>query len=278
MREIISEKFNSSIAGKFSSWRWLRSDFAEVFHAGEKAGDFSEKGPHPMIWSTGSKFVLLVSSAGRAGRIVFKCFRRIRRKIRWFLRYSPSGDEAVNYAMLAEHGFPVAELLAAGDERKYGILKKTFLVTEFCEGFSDGRAFLPGGEYEKSPELLEKFAGKNFRLLAKLHGIGVLHRGFTPANLLFSVVQDDVEIKWIDVAECKKISAGKMKKLAAYDLVSFFRYFDFTADQRRKYCEIYLESSGTNCFDLEDLTAKVEKIFLSRGKKYAQPIVKITEK
>ena len=276
MREIISEKFNSFVAGKIVSWRWLRSDFAEFFHKEEQNKGFSEKGPHRLIWSTGSKFVLLVKRGDDSPRVVFKSFRRIRRKIRWFLRFSPNTAEAVNYAILAEHGFPVAELLAVGDERKFGILQKTFLVTEFCEGFSDGREFLPGGKYENAPDLLDKFASKNFRLLAKLHDLNLLHKGFTPANLLFKALPDDeLEVKWIDVAGCKKLPDKQMKKLVPYDFVSFFRYFDFSADERRKYCQIYLDNSVNSPFDLETLSGEVEKMFVRRGRKNAPPIVKI---
>ncbi len=276
MREIVSEKFNSSIAGKIFSWRWLRSDFAEFFREEDRSGSFSEKGPHRLIWSTGSKFVLLADQPDSSRRIVFKSFRRIRRKIRCFLRFSPNTAEAVNYAMLAEHGFPVAELLAVGDERKFGILKKTFLVTEFCEGFSDGREFLPGGKYENAPELLDKFAAENFRLLAKLHDMKILHKGFTPANLLFKTAPEyGIEIKWIDVAGCKKLSDKQMKKLVPYDFVSFFRYFDFSTDERRKYCKIYLDNSVNSPFDLATLSGEVEKMFIRRGRKNAPPIVKI---
>jgi tRNA A-37 threonylcarbamoyl transferase component Bud32 len=163
-------------------------------------------------------------------------------------RLSPCGFEARNYQLLADAGIPMAKLVAVGDTRKMFLLKNMFLITEFAENFRDGRDFQPDGCLHDNAALKEEYIVRNLQLLARCHDAGLIHGGFTPANLLYSLREtpdeygNKLDLIWIDVATCRKISPVCPAARMAGDFNHFFRFLDIGNEERKRYLQIYNQS------------------------------------
>ena len=250
---------------QFSSWSWIHSDFAADFAALQGEDALNENGSSETIWQTKQKFVLKVPTpSGRT--VVYKSYRKVKDWFRCIYRLSPLAREALNYQLLLDIGLPMARLLAAGDTRSCFILKGGFLVTEYAQETSDGRDFFGNGKYAANIALRDAFIHRVFADLAKLHDHGWIHRGSTPANFLYRRKGDFLETVWIDVATCREVSHLTQRRLIPEDFVNFFRFFDFTPEQRKDYEESYLSHTTHSLFTLQTLFDAVEKKLLDNPK------------
>ncbi|MBR4674519.1 MAG: hypothetical protein IKP00_08645 [Victivallales bacterium] len=264
-KEYISTAFSASMLRQSSSWRWVYSDFAEEFAALQTSDALLENGSSEKIWQTSQKFVLKVHTPSRR-IIVYKSYRMVKDWFRCIYRLSPLAREALNYQQLLDIGLPMARLLAAGDTRSFFILKGGFLVTEYVQNTSDGRDFCDSGQHASNPAFRDAFIQQVFANLAKMHDHGWIHRGSTPANFLYRRKDDSLETVWIDVATCRKVSRFTQKFRIPDDFVNFFRFFDFTAEQRKGYEELYLSNAHHNLFTSQTLFEAVEKKLFANSK------------
>lgn len=151
---------------------------------------------------------------------------------RYIFRSSLPIREMRNYLHFEKLNIPVANVIAAGDERKNFILQETFILTEFLENCIDGRSFMPGGCFRAEREKLLLFCRMNLELLAKLHSACFFHKAFHPRNLLWREKRDGaLEVFWIDVARCRKISSRKMSRAIIFDLHTFFHDMCLTKEE-----------------------------------------------
>lgn len=268
---MVSDEFDPQVMRYASSWCWLRTDFAGEYDELYRSGALREDGGGEVIWETRKKFVLrLTASSGRT--IAFKSYRRMRKWI-YLLHPTPTAREAVNYQRLAALGLPMAKLLGVGEIRRRFQPEKAFLVTEFEPGCRDGRSFCPGGELAGEPELRREFCRRNFRMLARLHDNGIIHGGFTPANELWRPLPaadgngDRMELIWIDVATCRRCTAGGLKRNIPDDFANFMRFFDFSAEERFELILDYCGAAGAGRFTPEELAGAVDRALAAREKK-----------
>lgn len=230
------------------SWSWVQESFASDLEKIFQSDLLLENGPSERIWSTKQKFVLKVHTP--EGRVAaYKTYRYIKHPRAHIFRASPTGLEAVNYAMLEEMSLPMAKLLAVGETRKFFLIKTAYLITEFVEGSRDGTAFLTNGAFAENEAYKKEFCLKNLSYLAKLHDHGVIHNGTAPYNMLWKEKEssgrregDTLEVVWIDVATCRKRSFGKkFIKMVRNDLKKFLTPFAFSREEMlalmRHYCE-----------------------------------------
>ncbi len=264
-KEYITSAFDASMPRQASSWRWIRSDFAEDFAALQAGNALQENGSSEKIWQTTQKFVLKVQApSGRV--IVYKSYRMVKEWLKSIYRLSPLAREALNYQQLLDMGLPMVQLLAAGDIRSCFILKGGFLATEYAQNTSDGRDFYRGAKHASDTALRDAFIRNVFADLAKMHDHGWIHRGSTPANFLYRLKGDTLETVWIDVATCRQVSRFTQKHLIPEDFVNFFRFFDFTPEQRKGYEALYLEHATHNLFSPQTLFEAVERKLLANPK------------
>ena len=227
-----------------SSWRYVKPSFAAVFDELEARGELSENGSGKNIWGTRSKFVLKISLPD-GGAAAFKGFHRISRPWRFVLRPSLCGFEAENFSRAAALGIPVPELLAVGDERCFFRLKNAFLMTRFAEGFRDGRDFMPGGIMAADLPARDEFLRRNLEFLARFHDAGLLHRGFTPANLMWNLrsIPDGsgnrLELLWIDLASCRRRPLFIINRLCADELNRCFAPLELSAEKTGELVKFY---------------------------------------
>ena len=265
LKEYITSAFNASMPRQASSWRWIHSDFAEDFAALNTGDTLLENGTSEKIWQTSQKFVLKVKTPS-GHTVIYKSYRTIKEWLRCIYRLSPLACEALNYQQLMDLGLPMAKLLAAGDTRSFFILKGGFLVTEYEQNTSDGRDFFGNGKFADNTALRDTFIHEVFANLAKMHDNGWVHRGSTPANFLYRLNGNSLETIWIDVATCRPKSPYAQKRLIPEDFVNFFRFFDFTPEQRKAYEECYLSYAAHSLFTSQKLYEAVETKLLANPK------------
>ena len=265
VKEYITSAFDASMPRQASSWRWVHSDFAKDFVALQAGDALLENGSSERIWQTTQKYVLKVRTPS-GHLVVYKSYRLVKEWLKCIFRLSPLAREALNYQQLLDMGLPMARLLAAGDTRSCFILKGGFLVTEYAQETSDGRDFYGDGKNAADTALRDAFIREVFANLAKMHDHGWVHRGSTPANFLYRLKGKSLETVWIDVATCRQKSPSAQKRLIPEDFVNFFRFFNFTPEQRKAYEELYLSFATHNLFTLQGLFEAVETKLLANPK------------
>lgn len=248
----------------FQSWEYINPDFADDMKILRQSGELHRTGKHLVIWHTKQKFVMRVETP--SGRVAaFKIYDKLRNPRKFFLRHSPTAAEAINYQRIADIDIAVPQLLAAGDVRCRGQLKNSFIVTEFAEGFSDGRDFFGDGVHAGNIVLRDEFIRRAMMLLARCHDHRILHRGYTPANILSRVREsadadgNNLDIMFIDVASCRKLPRWLLKLKLMVDFIMFFRFFDLDAAQRKEFLQHYINAAEKPLFRLDVLAEKVEK-------------------
>ena len=231
-------------------WRsffYCRKSFAGKYQVLKQGGYLQENGPAEMIWQTRSKYVLKVP-LGDGGFVVYKSYRKISKPYKFYFRPSPCTAEALNYQLMMNCHLPMAELLAVGEERNFLHLRNAFIITRFADGFRDGRDFMAGGQAENQQDLRNEFILRNLAMLAHCHDCGILHRGFTPANLLYKVREQAdenghrLELVWIDVASCRKRLHLQINGALKSELRQFFRFFNFSSEEMQFYINHYLQA------------------------------------
>ena len=245
---------------RFGSWRLVAEDFAAEFDRLEKSGAFSLDGASTAIWRTDSKFVLKVPSA--AGDLIYKSSFRLRYANRYWFRASPSGLELFNILRLRKLGIPVTEPLAIGDTRVLRGLHSSFLVSRFIDA-RDGRDFCPGGIHGDDDDLKIRFCRENLKLLAKLHRHGILHRNFTPANLLYRQDGDALRVWWIDLASCRSGLFINLKDVAD-DIFKLFKRIALSEAQLRSLLADYLAAAHRPPRDVDKLYRHVECLLAAK--------------
>ena len=256
----------------FQSWEYINPDFADDMKILRQSGELHRTGKHLVIWNTKQKFVMRVETP--SGRVAaFKIYDKLRNPRKFFLRHSPTAAEAVNYQRIADINIAVPQLLAAGDVRSPGKLKSAFIVTEFAEGFSDGRDFFGDGVHAGNIALRDEFIRRAMMLLARCHDHRILHRGYTPANILSRVREsadadgNNLDIMFIDVASCRKLPCWLLKLKLMVDFIMFFRFFDLDAARRKEFLQHYINAAEKPLFKLDILAEKVEKALRKHLKK-----------
>ena len=263
--EMCSTKKNRLKLKLFSSWSYFDSGYPELKTLTERKSDLVPDGKYPTLWHTRNKFVLkLTLSDGK--ELVYKAPERIKGVHKYLFRPGPYGMEALNFSRMLSLGLPMVKLVAAGEERCCFVLKSGFLVTEFASGYRDGRDFIPGGIKEDEKNIVDEFICRNFAYLAGMHASKMIHRGFTPANLLYRLRNEPdaagnmLDILWIDVASCKMPFAGiGLRRGIARDIALFFHFFDFSREEKLRYLDAYCSNDPAGRFTPETLLELVEK-------------------
>ena len=107
----------------------------------------------------------------------------------------PKGQRAFEYpAILKAKGIETPEAIAYIEQRRYGLLRECFLITEQCPYehtmYEMGNA--PEGSYEA---LAEAFA----LYTAHMHDRQVMHRDYSPGNILWTDAGDDYHFSIVDI-------------------------------------------------------------------------------
>ena len=272
MKKFIAAALQPEFTSCWRSWTYINEEFADDFQALQAAGSLKMNGQFPMIWRTKQKFVLK-GTAPSGKTFAYKSYCKLKGTIKYLFRLSPCGMEAENFQLISDCGIALPRLLAVGDTRQGGLLKTAFLITEFAEGYSDGRDFTNLKGVVKDPALRDEFILRNLELLAKLHDNNILHRGFTPANLLYKVRQtpdeqgNQLDLMWIDIASCRKLSKERLKNSMKVDFEQLFRFFEFSNEELLKYIKHYCQSTQEPLKEPEEILSELKKQLQKRSGK-----------
>lgn len=278
IRKTFSDFFRKESIKLFSSWCWVKSDFAEEFAYLQKNSLLDKGSPGAQcIWETKQKYVLkLTIPAGRS--IACKKYHTFRNPQHFIKRATPAGLEALNYQELFSLGIPAPQILAAGETRRFFFPRNAFFITEFLENTSDGRDFIDDGKYLHQTAWKQEFVKKNIQYLALFHDQGFLHKGFTPFNMLWKEKEtalqkegDLLDIFWIDVASCRNVK-DKEKLLwgKAEDFGHFFSFFDFTREERKEFILFYTENTRKLECSFEEFFLMAEEYYNIKAEKRKQ--------
>ena len=129
----------------------------------------------------------------------------------YLLRPSKAQHEATIARRVAERGFDAAQALAVGEERRFGLLQRSFSVVPEISA-RDLRAILtdPATEHKRCLALVEAFAS----LLRRLHDLGIDQDDPLPNNFL---VTDEQSLVLIDFERChvgRPLGARRWRLLA----------------------------------------------------------------
>ena len=260
----------------FQSWEYVHPNFADDLKSLRQSGELHRNGIHPVIWRTKQKFVMRITAP--SGKVAaFKFYDKLKSPQKFFLRHSPAAAEALNYQRIADMNIAAPQLLAAGDVRKCGKLISSFIITAFAENYRDGRDFFDEGIHAGDIALRNEFIRRSMELLARCHNHNILHRGYTPANILSKVREsadasgNNLDIMFIDVASCRKLPRWLLKLKLMVDFIMFFRFFELDAAQRKEFLQYYINASEKPLFTLDTLSIKVEKALRKHLKKQTLP-------
>lgn len=227
------------------SFHWAVPEIAGYWEQILKDPDqITEKGQ--LIWKTPNKKVYRLTfsdhSAIHAGALKVSAGVK---PLRYLFRCSKSTLEAANLKLLEKLGFPMVRLLALADQRHFFHLKRSFLLTEFADGFRDGRDFMPNGSCRENLKLKELFIQKNLQLLAKLHQYHCYHKAFRPYNLLwhYDGQTGDFQTRWLDVATCRFMLLPEklFQRYIIKDLAEFFYRMGFDETEMQNWADCYLQ-------------------------------------
>lgn len=241
------------------TWRWATPEFEAALEQILTPGGLDGA---ECIWKTRHKEVWKCRVETPAGpkTVIYKCSYSSR-PLFYAFHYSKNAREAANYRGLAAIGIPMADLLGCGDFRDGRILRRSFLVTEFAEGFRDGRAFLPGGIAGQESELRDEFLRGNLRYLAKMHEAHCTHRGFLPNNLLWrkQAAGNTPELRWIDVASAFfcPLPERLFAREIARDLATLSAAMKLDGELRAELIRFYLSVNRRTTLRFDELTRRV---------------------
>ncbi len=268
-KETVSKAFTGQERSVLRSWIWVREDAAEILDA-LRAGPPGADSGHELLWKTKTKYVLRMKTASGLD-LACKWYARIR-QAPYAFSWTHAAKEAYNFRRLADLGLPLVKLVAAGEARYPLYIRNAFIVTEFADGFLDGRYFFETPDREGA--LLDEFIRRNFALVVRLHDAGICHGSFNPMNELWRKLPEPdaeghrMELRWIDIATCHPASGDRLKRCIVEDFVNFLRFYPFVGvEGRRAYLHGYLDAAKVRRFDPDALHRAVEDALAARARR-----------
>lgn len=129
--------------------------------------------------------------------------------------------------LLAEHGFNVPRVIAAGEERRFGFLRRAFVLTERVEGEA-APVFLGAWAGRASDrevlalkrEGIKRFAG----MIRRFHRFGFVHGDLVASNvLLFGTPRDGLKVYFMDHDRTRRYPTWLPQSLWKRNLVQLNR-------------------------------------------------------
>jgi len=246
-------------------WCWIHTDVAEIRDI-LRAGPPGTDSGWGVLWVTKNKYTLRVKTESGLD-LACKWYAKVR-QLPYSFSWTLAAKEAYNFKKLSRVDLPLVRMVATGEDRGFLHIRSSFLVTEFAEGFLDGRTFFESMSNEIA--MRDEFTRRNFVLLARLHDAGFYHQGFTPMNELWRKMPEpdaegnQLEIRWIDIATCRRSWGWFLKRLIVQDLGNFLRFYAFTQEERREFLRIYWEATKVKRFKLDPLCRAVEADLAAR--------------
>jgi len=131
---------------------------------------------------------------------------------RWFefvLRPGKAGVEAWAYATLQQLGIPTLDVVAFGEQRTFGTLVASFIVTREVPASQDLSKYGPLVWYQLPPDerqrIYDNITTKLIAQMQKAHGACFFHHDLKWRNILLQQQDDDFTPVWIDAPRASRM-------------------------------------------------------------------------
>ena len=180
---------------------------------------------------------------------------------RYIINLSHPAREWRNYQAISSLGVPCGEVLAFGEERKYGWkLENSFIVTRFIEDTRNGCDFMPGGPRRDDVAMRKRFCALLAPEIAKMNRRGFFHKALHPRNILWrGDTSETMEIFFIDVARCRIRFGFQLPRVILFDLYTPLRDLELPPDESREFLRLYHENYPDCPFTLPELEDALRK-------------------
>ena len=180
---------------------------------------------------------------------------------RYIINLSHPAREWRNYRAISGLGIPCGEVLAFGEERKYGWkLENSFIVTRFIEGTRNGCDFMPGGPRRDDVAMRKRFCALIAPEIAKMHRHGFYHKALHARNILWrGDTPETMEIFFIDVARCRIRFGFALPWVIRFDLYTPLRDLELPADESVEFLRLYHENYPDCPLTLPELENSLRK-------------------
>lgn len=220
-----------------------------------------------MLTDSSGKQVWKISLPGNSGVFAYKhCEGKT--PWRYIFDLSHPAREWRNYQAIYRMNIPAGKVVAYGEERCCGILKNSYIITEFIENTRNGCDFMPGGKYRDSLAERKEFTRLLAPELAKMHKHGFFHKAIHARNVLYrNTDSGKMEIFLIDVARCRIHFKSKMKSAVLFDLYTPLRDLQLTREENLAFIDEYRKHFPECPFSAEELVLHL-KSFHRHGKTF----------
>ncbi|MBR6241860.1 MAG: hypothetical protein IKQ82_10450, partial [Lentisphaeria bacterium] len=180
---------------------------------------------------------------------------------RYIINLSHPAREWRNYRAISGLGIPCGEVLAFGEERKYGWkLENSFIVTRFIEGTRNGCDFMPGGPRRDDVAMRKRFCTLIAPEIAKMHRHGFYHKALHARNILWrGDTPETMEIFFIDVARCRIRFGFALPWVIRFDLYTPLRDLELPTDESLEFLRLYHENYPDCPLTLPELENSLRK-------------------
>ncbi len=233
------------------SLEWLLSHPRRIHH-----GEYLSDTPGKEVWR-----VQLPESLG-GHSIIYKFYDLKQKPLGERVGWSAAYREALNFETLKTLGIPVSEVLACGERRQFSLLQEAFIISVCILDSFDGSSLAPTGNLADHKELRHAFCLKCLEQIALAHRHGCFHSAFRAHKILCDEHSspDDLQLTWVDVANCQIPSPIPMKSAIPQDLVHMFVDLRLDADEIHKLCAHYLLFNPDCDYDADTLWDAMTKL------------------
>ena len=251
MRDFITQLAPS----RWSSWDWCREDFRPVATWLKKHPNVIRKGSYISHTLGKEVWKLRIPKSFGGKNIVYKFYDFSREDPLKRLGYSAAYFDVANGAFLQGIGIQIPDVLACGEDRRFGFVKSAYVVLEYIEDTYDGSLLTPAGAFIDKSRIRMGFGLKVMEQFARLHLSGFFYNHFHSHSVLIpkSCDEDNPTLIWSDVANCKLCSRFLAHKDIPRDLVYFFIELRYDTEQIHTLWNHYLTFNTHSNFTASSL-------------------------
>ena len=249
------------------SWHWSNSGF-------EEAAAWLRTHPHEIrhglyMSDTPGKEVWHVSIPSKLGGFEIVMTSYVNAKSFWdMFTLSEAWNEVRNSVVMKSLGIPTPKILACGEERSWGKVSSSYVVSEYIPASLSGKVLMPGGQLREEKQLRRAFSMKAMELIARAHKCHFYHHDFRPGKMLMAEnsTVDDMRLTMIDMYLADfRMPFASDRLLLADDLLAFFVDMRPTTKEIKELCEYYLYFNSGCGYTVESLWNKLVSMGEDRG-------------
>ncbi len=228
-----------------TSWTWAAPSFTDAMewlssHPGMlRRGEYISDTPGKDVWR------LQLPEAFGSIQIVYKKTDGYSLPMKKRLGISPSLNEVLNISAFGAMDIAVPDVLACGENREFGVLRSSFIITRYIRHSRNGSALMPEGALHENEVLRMGFGRNLMKYLALIHLAGFSNDDFHPRKILFpkKCYEKNPLLYWVDAETCRFRKNENLIDIIPKDLVHIFVALRLSTREIQELCKCYLDSN-----------------------------------